>query len=69
MPNRSWSFSCRALDAGLVTAPVGIFTVPLSPFMGRMLREIDAAREGRKPGRRVGRALIRRKRRARRPRT
>lgn len=47
MPNRSWSFPCRAFDAGLVTAAVGIFTVPLSPFMGRMLREIDAAREGR----------------------
>ncbi|WP_347469901.1 hypothetical protein [Burkholderia stagnalis] len=47
MPNRSWSFSCRALDAGLVTAPVGIFTVPLSSFMGRVLREIDSASEGR----------------------
>lgn len=32
----------RAFDAGLVTAPVGIFTVLLSPFMGRVLREIDA---------------------------
>lgn len=32
----------RAFDAGLVTAPVGIFTVLLSPFMGRLLRAIDA---------------------------
>ncbi|WP_206996907.1 DHA2 family efflux MFS transporter permease subunit [Trinickia mobilis] len=30
-----------AFDAGLVTAPVGIFTVILSPFMGRVLNKID----------------------------
>ncbi len=32
----------RAFDAGLVTAPVGIFTVLLSPFMGRVLKAVDA---------------------------
>jgi len=32
----------RAFDAGLVTAPVGIFAVILSPFMGRVLRHADA---------------------------
>jgi DHA2 family multidrug resistance protein len=32
----------RAYDAGLVTAPVGIFTVLLSPFIGRMLQLADA---------------------------
>ncbi|MGA7778366.1 MAG: DHA2 family efflux MFS transporter permease subunit [Paraburkholderia sp.] len=32
----------RAYDAGLVTAPVGIFTVLLSPFMGRLLKSVDA---------------------------
>ncbi|PLZ00167.1 EmrB/QacA family drug resistance transporter [Burkholderia sp. WAC0059] len=32
----------RAFDAGLVTAPVGIFAVILSPFMGRALRHVDA---------------------------
>src|ERR1700756_1349052 len=30
-----------AFDAGLVTAPVGIFTVILSPFMGRVLNKSD----------------------------
>ena len=32
----------RAFDAGLATAPVGIFAVILSPFMGRALRHFDA---------------------------
>ena len=32
----------RAYDAGLVTAPVGIFTVLLSPFIGRLLHWFDA---------------------------
>ncbi len=32
----------RAYDAGLVTAPVGIFTVLLSPFIGRLLQWFDA---------------------------
>lgn len=32
----------RAFDAGLVTAPVGIFAVILSPFMGRILQRWDA---------------------------
>jgi DHA2 family multidrug resistance protein len=32
----------RAFDAGLVTAPVGIFAVILSPFMGRVLQYWDA---------------------------
>lgn len=32
----------RAFDAGLVTAPVGIFAVILAPFMGRVLRHVDA---------------------------
>jgi MFS transporter, DHA2 family, multidrug resistance protein len=32
----------RAFDAGLVTAPVGIFAVMLSPFMGRILQRWDA---------------------------
>ncbi len=32
----------RAYDAGLVTAPVGIFTVMLSPFIGRMLQLAEA---------------------------
>jgi DHA2 family multidrug resistance protein len=32
----------RAFDAGLVTAPVGMFTVMLSPFIGRMLQLVDA---------------------------
>jgi DHA2 family multidrug resistance protein len=32
----------RAYDAGLVTAPVGIFTVLLSPVIGRLLQWFDA---------------------------
>ncbi|MDR5804808.1 DHA2 family efflux MFS transporter permease subunit [Caballeronia sp. LZ001] len=32
----------KAFDAGLATAPVGIFAVILSPFMGRAMRHVDA---------------------------
>ncbi|TCK36421.1 DHA2 family multidrug resistance protein [Paraburkholderia sp. BL8N3] len=32
----------RALDAGLVTAPLGVFAVLLSPVIGRMLKSWDA---------------------------
>ena len=32
----------RAFHAGLVTAPVGIFAVMLSPFMGRLMQRVDA---------------------------
>jgi MFS transporter, DHA2 family, multidrug resistance protein len=32
----------RAVDAGLVTAPLGVFAVILAPVMGRMMKKIDA---------------------------
>jgi len=32
----------RAVDAGIVSAPIGIFAVILSPLMGRVLRHADA---------------------------
>jgi DHA2 family multidrug resistance protein len=31
----------RAFDAGLMTAPVGIFAVMISPFMGRIMQIVD----------------------------
>ncbi|WP_266180406.1 DHA2 family efflux MFS transporter permease subunit [Dyella humicola] len=32
----------RSVDAGLVTAPLGVFAVMLAPMMGRMMQKIDA---------------------------